>query len=111
MLVFDEHYTNNGNAVFAAARHLIGQTEPGTEFQLFCRGRYRGPRLASRSAKISIADPKFPPAAGLDFVRRILARLKLANAPNRSISNIERTDHRLVRWLFQADRIHAVRGR
>src|SRR5579872_353834 len=108
VLVFDEHYTRNGNAVFAAARHLIGQMEPGTEFQLFCRGRYRGPRLSSRSAKITIADPKLPPTGMLDFARRILSRLKLANSPKRSICNIERTDHRLVRWLFQADRIHAV---
>jgi hypothetical protein len=108
VLVFDEHYTNNGNVVFAAAKHLIGQMEASTEYQLFCRGRYRGPRLASRSAKISIADPQFPPGRRRDFVRRILGRLKLADAPNRSLSNIAVTDRKLVRWLFQADRITAV---
>jgi glycosyltransferase involved in cell wall biosynthesis len=108
VLVFDEHYTSNGNAVFAAAKHLIGQMGAGTDYQLFCRGRYRGPRLASRSAKIRIADPQFPPGRRREFVRRILGRLKLADAPNRSLSNIAVTDRKLVRWLFQADRINAV---
>lgn len=112
VIAFDEHYMRNGQVVYAAARHLMRQTAGTAEYRIFGRGRYRGPRFTSRFGKVRIAarrqgafrhEPRF-----FERVRRWLERFRLADARARWISNVEPGDEALIRWLFDADQIHAV---
>lgn len=108
VLVFDEHYTKNGHVVHAAAQHLIGQMQGIAEYRLFCQMRYHGPRFRVRSAKIGLVDRPSLFARLAARVRSRLERMRLADSPDRSVTNIEARDEPLTRYLFRADRIHAV---
>ena len=112
VIAFDEHYMRNGQAVFAAVRHLMRQTEGTAEYWIFGRGRYRGPRFPRNFGKVRVAaqrqgpfrqEPRF-----IERLRRFFARCKLTDLRATWISNVEPADETLARWLFDADRIHAV---
>ena len=84
--VFDERYTHNGNLVFAATRHLMKQFSDSMTFQVFCRGKYRGPRFGQSSKVRVVGTAVTPRPYGRrlrDMINRRLARLHLIDSADR----------------------------
>ncbi len=112
LLVFDEHYGSNGNVVYAATRGLIRQTGGTAEYRVFCKGRYRGPRFASRLGDVRVVSRRVSPIGEertpSGWAVRLLARLRMCDAPSRWLTNIDTADRRLLRLLFEVERTRAV---
>lgn len=111
LVVFDEHYANNGYVVFGAVQHLVKQALGDFDYRVVCRGRYRGPRF-SRDSRVRVMGVPVAPIGQerrlLDRLRRKVARFRLLEAANRWISNIDAADQPMLRELFDADTLHAV---
>lgn len=111
LLVFDEHYSANGNLVFAAARRVFRQMGGMFRYSVFTRGRYRGPRFGSEY-KVDVAGiPLYPYDRSLrlrDRFRRKVAKLRVIERTDRWISNVDAADEALLLALRDADTVHAV---
>jgi len=98
--------------VFAAARHLMRQTQGIAEYRIFCRGPYRGPRFPSDSGRVRVVGRRRGPfgrEAGLrERLCRCLAWTHLFETRQTWISNVEPGDEPLLRWLFDADQVRAI---
>ncbi len=112
IVAFDEHYTANGNAVFSAMRNIIQQTDSAWRYRVYCRGAYRGPRLASIFRRIRvIARPVVPFGEGTgwrDRIRRILARARLVLSNDAWIANCQLADRPLLSALYDVERVNAI---
>lgn len=111
LLVFDQHYTSNGQQVYAATRELIRQSVGDFDYRVICRGRYRGPRFEP-AERVKVTGRPVEPITQerrlLERVRRKIARFRLAEANDRWISNVDSADRPVLASLFEADDLHAV---
>ncbi len=112
IVAFDEHYAADGNAMFSAMRNIVQQTDSAWRYRVFCRGAYRGPRLASIFRRISvIARPVVPfgtRTGWLDRVRRVLGRARLMLSNDTWIANCQWADQPLLRALYDVERVNAI---
>jgi glycosyltransferase involved in cell wall biosynthesis len=111
LLLFDEHYTSNGQVVFASVRPLLRQLPAGLDYQVICRGSYRGPRF-DRTDKVRVFGhpvERIGEERGLlARLRRKIARFRVLEADDRWMSNVDAASRPVLRALFAADRLHAV---
>jgi glycosyltransferase involved in cell wall biosynthesis len=111
LLVFDEHYAANGHVVYAAVHQLLGQRLADFEYQVVCRGRYRGPIFDSK-LRVQVKGVPVAPIGRerrlLDRLRRKLAPFHILEAADRWISNVDAADRPALHALFEADSLHAV---
>ena len=101
----------NGNVVFAATRHIVGQLSERFGYRVFCRGKYTGPRF-KRAGKVRAVGRKLALFAQgmrlLDRIARKIAKYHLIESEERWICNLESDERPLLNMLFRADRCHAV---
>jgi len=112
IIAFDEHYTANGNAMFSAVRNLVQQTGSAWQYRVFCRGRYRGPRLSSVFGRIRlVVRPVVPFGAEpgwRNWLRRKFARTRLLLSDDEWIVNCQWADRPLLRALCDVERVNAI---
>lgn len=112
LVVFDEHYSSQGNVAYATALALIRQTGGAHQYRLFCKGRYTGPRLSSAADDVRVVSGRGATLGNertwRGLITRVLARLHLCDDNRRWVSNIDAAERRLVRLLFDVERTHAV---
>lgn len=111
LLVFDEHYSSNGNLVFAAARQMFQQMGASFRYSVFTRGRYHGPVFGD-DYQVDVSGPHLyafnRSMRPRDRVRRLFSQWRLLERVDRWISNVEAAEEGLMLRLRDADSIHAV---
>jgi len=112
LLAFDEQYSRNGSVVYAATRGMIRQTGGVAEYQVFCKGRYRGPRFPADVGRVKVVDPRIPRHGEQRRLRTramsLLSRFRVCDSPNRWLTNLDGPERALLRLLFEVDRIQAI---
>ncbi len=111
LCVFDETYSEHGSLVYSAVCLLISQIGSAASYEVFCQGRYRGPKF---DAQTQITEGRRGDALprilkrGSWWVRRLAVWLHVSESANRWAVNLRRGEEKLAPRLFDADRIQAV---
>ncbi|MEJ0015479.1 MAG: glycosyltransferase family 4 protein [Acetobacteraceae bacterium] len=112
LVVFDEQYSRNGNVVHAATRGMIRQFGNSFQYDIFCKGRYRGPRFPPEVGTVRVIDPRAPRVSDQQRLKHrilsYLSRFRICDSPNRWLTNFDRAESRLLTLLFDVEQYHAI---